>query len=179
MEIRPVERGDAAAVRAVQELAFGGPGEALLVERLQAAGADPVSLVAVDEGRVVGHALFSPVELDGPYGPDAPRLVGLGPIAVLPKRQGQGIGSRLIRAGLDDCRAQGFDAVVVLGDPAFYGRFGFVPASNFRIGNEYGAGARFMALELRPGALAGAGGLARYRHEFAELPAEPPPTLGT
>ena len=87
-----------------------------------------ISLVADDNGTIVGHILFSPVTLTG-HGDLT--IMGLAPMAVLPTNQRRGIGSSLVRAGLDRCRQSGCDAIVVLGHPQYYPRFGFVPASRF------------------------------------------------
>lgn len=158
---RPYHPEDAAAVREVHLRAFGGrEDEARLVELLHAAGAAPVSLVAEEpNGRVVGHVLFSPV--------DPPPMVGLAPVGVLPEYQGRGIGSRLIREGLEACSKAGYGAAVVLGEPGYYSRVGFERASGRALGNEYGADEHFMVVELRDGALElAAGGTVRYREEF-------------
>jgi len=93
-------------------------------------------------------------------------VAALGPMAVLPERQGEGIGGALVRAGLAACRAAGYDLCIVLGHAEYYPRFGFRPSAPFGIRWEHGAEAHFMVLELRPGALAGRGGVARYRPEF-------------
>lgn len=103
-------------------------------------------------------------------GPIAAGL-GLAPLAVLPSEQRRGIGAALVRAGLDACRACGCRFVVVLGDPAYYARFGFRRASDLGVANEYGADAEFMLRELAPGGLPPGGGLARYASAFAALPA--------
>jgi putative acetyltransferase len=160
--IRPAQPADAAAVRAVHVAAFPTPVEADLVERLTANGNAAVSLVAEDASRVVGHVLFSPVTVDWVGGSG----LGLAPVAVLPDCQGRGIGSALIRAGLDACRQLGVGFVVVLGGPAYYSRFGFAPGSRAGLANEYTTGDEFMALELVPGALP-TGGFVRYGPEFA------------
>jgi putative acetyltransferase len=173
VEIRPYRPEDAVAVREVHLKAFEGrEEEPRLVDLLHAAGAAPISLVAAEEpgGRILGHVLFSPVDLDEP--PAALHLLGLAPVGVLPEEQGRGIGSRLIRAGLAACLAAGYDAVVVLGEPDYYSRFGFQRASDRGFGNEYGADEPFMVADLREGALGGAGGAGgtvRYRPEFREI----------
>jgi putative acetyltransferase len=126
-----------------------------------------VSLVAVDDDAVEGHILFSPVTLLSHT--DLP-IAGLAPMAVLPKRQRQGIGSTLVRAGLDHCRRLGFVAVVVLGHAGYYPRFGFVPASRFGVRSEYDVPDDvFMALELTPGALRDRSGTIRYHPAFAAV----------
>lgn len=165
LQIRAEKTPDTAGIRAVHLGAFAPrANEADLVDGLRRAGQATVSLVAISEGRLVGHILFSPLTLT----PAMPNLRGLGlaPLAVLPEYQRQTIGSQLALRGLEVCRAAEFDFVVVLGDPRYYGRFGFRPASQFLLGNAYGAGAEFMAAELHPGALAGVAGRAQYRPEF-------------
>jgi putative acetyltransferase len=97
------------------------------------------------------------------------RGLGLAPVAVLPKWQRHGIGTALVAEGLNACRHVHCPFVVVLGDPGFYGRFGFQPASRFGLSNEYGVDEPFMALELMPGALDEVEGLLRYGSEFAGL----------
>ena len=166
LAIRPEQPGDHASVRRVVEQAFGRRNEADLVDKLHAAGRASIALVAVLDGSVVAHLLFSPVTLDPPRA--SPLMLGLAPEAVQPLHQNKGIGSRLIRAGLEACREAGCDGVVVLGDPAFYSRFGFERASGRGLGNEYGADEHFMALELRKGALDGLRGMVKYGPEFQE-----------
>jgi putative acetyltransferase len=154
--VRAEAAEDRAAVFALNASAFGRPAEAELVERLRAAGAATLSLVALAGGAVVGHVLFSPVRVEGPPAWDA---LGLAPMAVAPARQRAGIGSQLVRAGLAACRDAGHRVVFVLGHPRFYPRFGFRPAA--ALGLRYaepGCEAAFFVAELTPGALAGRGG---------------------
>ena len=165
--IRPELPNDRDAVRAVNEAAFGARTEADLVEALHREEAAVVALVAEMKGEVVGHILFSPVHLDGTGGA---RLVGLAPMAVLPRLQRHGIGTRLVREGLDRCRAAGVDGVVVLGHAEYYPRFGFRPAHRLGLRCEYDVAPElFMALELAPGSLRGASGLVRYHRVFSEF----------
>ena len=165
LTIRPERDGDAEAIRAVTAAAFPSTAEANLVDALRQQRASIVSLVADAGGLVVGHILFSPVTLDGA---DV-GILGLAPMAVWPERQRQGIGSELVRAGLDASRERGAAAVVVVGHPAFYPRFGFVPASRFNLRCEYDVRDDvFMALELKPGSLR-SGGFIRYHPAFAAL----------
>ena len=103
--------------------------EAKIVERLRDAAALTVSLVATDDDRIIGHVAFSPVTVDG----RSDGWFGLGPVAVVPDRQGHGIGSALIEAGLDQLRVRGSRGCVVLGEPAYYGRFGFVHDANLSL----------------------------------------------
>jgi putative acetyltransferase len=168
IEIRPERHEDAAAVRQVNERAFGRAEEALLVGTLHAAHGVTLSLVAEDLGHIVGHILFSPVWIESHA--NSKEAVGLGPLAVLPERQGQGIGALLVRSGLERLRYAGVEAVIVLGHPAYYPRFGFVPAGTFGLRWEFDAPAEaFMACELIPGALGNCPGVVRFRPEFAEL----------
>jgi putative acetyltransferase len=152
-------------VRLVNELAFGRPDEADLVDVLREEARPFLSLVAVDEGeRVVGHILFTPVTIEGAA--DGRLELGLGPMAVLPAHQKQGIGSRLVAAGLDECRRVGAGLVVVLGHPEFYPRFGFLPASRLGLRCAWPVPDEvFMALELQPSA-PGAAGLVSYHPAF-------------
>jgi len=169
-KIRDEKSADEAGIYEVNAAAFGRPAEAELVQRLHALGAVTLSLVAVEEnGRVVGHALFSPMTVVGESGAET-AAVGLGPVAVLPERQGQGIGTALIAAGLAGCRGAGHTAVIVLGHPSYYPRFGFQPASRYGITNMFGAPEEaFLVLELIPGALNDAAGVAHYHPAFAEV----------
>jgi putative acetyltransferase len=169
--IRPEEAEHAAGVYAVEEKAFKRPAEADLCAALSKRGAVTLSLVAVEDDAVVGHVLFSPVAIRAEEAGEAFAVLGMGPVAVLPGRQRQGIGARLIRAGLEEIRQQGYPAVVVLGDPRYYTRFGFEPASRYGIRFEDpGAPAEdFMVLELRRGSLQGHDGTACYEVEFKEV----------
>jgi putative acetyltransferase len=165
MLIRREEPRDADAVRIVNERAFGQPEEARIVDALRGV-ADAISLVAVIDNDVVGHILFTPVSIDDAAAPLS--ATGLAPMAVLPEFQRRGIGSALVNAGLDSCRAAGYDLAVVLGHPDFYPRFGFVVAADHQLSCEYPAPREaFMVIELRPGAFRRARGLVRYRPEFA------------
>jgi putative acetyltransferase len=165
VRIRPEGADDAAAIHAVNAAAFPTADEADLVDALRAAHAVLLSLVAeADDGAIVGHVLFSPVTIDRP-GTSAV-AVGLAPMAVAPSHQRRGVGGRLIAAGLDALRAAGEKAVVVLGHPAYYPRFGFRPAADLGLRWEGGHDDAFFALELVPGALAGPPGVVRYRPEL-------------
>ena len=164
IDIRPARPEDAAAIRHVHERAFGDTNVAQLVDLLQAAHKALIALVAVAEDQVVGHILFSSVTIaQAPVGFCG---VGLAPLGVLPAFQGQGIGSSLVRAGLEICRRTGYDAVVVLGNPRYYERFGFSRASAYQLGNEYGADEAFMVLGLKDGILQAISGLVQYQPEF-------------
>lgn len=167
--IRPEEPRDMDAVYAVNELAFERPEEARLVNVLRKEADPIVSLVAELDDQIIGHILFSPVTVEGAK--RTPKLMfGLAPMAVLPEFQMQGVGSLLVRTGLDACKARGCGAVVVLGHPGYYPRFGFVPASRFGLRCEYPVPDDvFLALELMPCALDGCRGLVKYHAAFAAM----------
>lgn len=165
MHIRSETAAEWSAIRTVNEAAFDTAAEANLVKALRKKGSAVVSLVAELDGEIVGHILFSPVTL-GAH-PEA-KLMGLAPMAVVPEHQGNGIGSALVREGLERCRQLGSQAVVVLGHAHYYPRFGFVPAVRYRIRSEYDVPEDvFMIVELQPGALTSAAGTIRYDDAFA------------
>lgn len=166
IEISDEAPGQQEAIGDLHRAAFGGDFEARLVRRLQRGALVAASLVATDGGKVVGHILFSDlaVEVDGR--PVA--AVSLAPLAVLPERQRSGIGTRLVQAGLESLRArQRAAAVIVLGEPGYYQRFGFSAELARKLASPY-AGEACMALELLPGALAGHAGRVTYPAAFAE-----------
>ena len=167
MLIRAEKAGDRDAVYAVNVSAFETSSEAKLVGTLREQAQPVVSLVAEDNGEVIGHIMFSPVSLSG-Y-PNL-RVMGLAPMAVAPRQQRRGIGSALVRAGLDQCRQLGFAVVVVLGHPDYYPRFGFSTASQFGIDSEYEVPDEvFMALELESDALSGKTGRVKYHAAFSNI----------
>lgn len=166
--IRPEQPEDVIAIHHVVHQAFGRQDEASLVDALRRNGKARISLVAEDNGRVIGHILFSEVVIES--GENRLNGIGLAPLAVWPERQNEGIGSRLTEAGLDECRKAGYRFAVVLGHPEFYPRFGFVPASRFGVKSEYDVRDEvFMAMELQEGSLAGAAGVVKYQPEFNEV----------
>jgi putative acetyltransferase len=169
--IRPESPIDHPAVYEINRRAFGQPAEAGLVEVLRRKSDAHISLVAERDGQVIGHILFTPVTIDVGGGRLARlRAMGLAPMAVLPEFHRQGIGSELVRRGLTACRDVGYEAVVVLGHPDFYPRFGFVPASTFGLTCEYNVpDPVFMVIELVPGALQDIRGLVEYAPEFANV----------
>lgn len=167
MIVRDERPRDRDAVRAVNLAAFDTSAEADLVDTLRAQAHPIVSLVAEVDGEVVGHILLSPVTLDGH--PEL-RLMGLAPMAVAPAHQRQGIGSALVRAGLERCRQLDIGAVVVLGHPSYHPRFGFAPSVRFGIRCEYEApDEAFMLIELRPGCLRGMAGTVRFHPAFTDV----------
>ena len=163
MLIRPETEDDRPGIRAVNSAAFETSLEADLVDALRREVSPIVTLVA-EEGEIVGHIIFSPVDVLPDHGS---RLMGLGPMAVSPARQRSGIGSKLVAAGLAQCRTMDYEGVVVLGHPDYYPRFGFAPAADFGLRCEYDVPEEvFMVLELLPGALTGRSGTVRYSPPF-------------
>jgi putative acetyltransferase len=188
--IRPEEPRDRRAIFELNASAFPQPAEAKLVDALRAANAATISLVAEREGRVVGHILFSPVCVEGgrrdgrptrsePQASEVHRVgegssfvaQGLAPMAVDPDCQRDGIGSALVRAGLDACRRDRHPIVFVLGHADYYPRFGFELAASRGLQYEGGTGFApvFFVAELEEGALAGRTGVVHYHAAFAEL----------
>jgi len=167
IRIRLEEPKDYMAVHAVNEAAFETSAEANLVDALRE-GANPViSLVAEDDEEVVGHIMFSPVRLSG-YA-DL-KIMGLAPMAVEPGHQRKGVGSELVRVGLEKCKELGAGAVVVLGHSWYYPRFGFLPSVRYGIHCEYKVPEDvFMVLELQPGYLQGASGLIKFHRAFKDV----------
>jgi putative acetyltransferase len=163
--IRREEPTDIAAIRFVNEQAFGGTVEARAIDQLRDRGAATLSLVATAGERVVGHLFFSPATIES-----ADRSwpgLGLAPLSVLPDYQRQGIGTALMNAGLDECRRLGHERVVVLGHPDYYPRFGFERASRYGVRFEFEApDEACLILALRPGALDGVSGVAKYQPEW-------------
>jgi putative acetyltransferase len=158
--IRDERPEDGTAIRAVVEAAFGQPLEADLVDRLREDRDSVISLVADDGGVLVGHVMFS--RMNAPF-----RALGMAPVSVAPQRQRSGIGGRLIREGLDRARRNGWQAVIVLGDPDYYRRFGFDPALTQGFESPY-AGPYLMAMPLG-GAMPTSSGRLEYAPAFAGL----------
>lgn len=164
ISVRIEQPGDADGIRETNELAFGEPLEARLVDALR--GCDGyLSLVATIDDKVVGHILFTPVTIEPPVDR---RIAGLAPMAVRPEHQRSGIGGQLIRAGLEECRRDGYVAVVVLGHPEYYPKFGFVPAHTFGLTCEFPSPPEaFMAIEFEGDCFADVAGMVRFRPEFS------------
>ena len=119
-------------------------------------------------GRCVGHVFFSPVSIAGPAA--APPAGGLAPVGVLPEAQGAGVGGALIHAGIEAAHSLGWELLFVLGEPAYYARFGFERAAPHGLHYESHAyDAAFQVQELAPGALGRASGWVHYHPAFTEL----------
>jgi|TARA_Y100000310_G_C20692559_1_gene823291 putative acetyltransferase len=166
IDIRSERSEDVGGIADVVQKAFGGSDEANLVRILRDANKAVVSLVAVDNGRVVGHAMFSEVFIDPPH--ESFEGVGLAPLSVPAEIKARWVGSKLVREGLNRCALAGYNVAVVLGSTRYYPRFGFSRASDFGLGNEYGEVEHFMAMELIRGALARVSGTVKYQPEFQE-----------
>jgi len=167
MIIREERQGDAERIRGVNLAAFETSTEADLVDALRRQAIPLVSLVAEDDANVIGHILFSPVTLASAPGLN---LMGLAPMAVVPSRQRQGVGSTLVREGLERCRQLNVAAVVVLGHTEYYPRFGFVPAARLSLRSEYDVPEQaFMVLELRDGVFDSLSGTIRYHPVFGDF----------
>ncbi|HEY4363624.1 MAG TPA: N-acetyltransferase [Bryobacteraceae bacterium] len=163
MTIREERPEDRAQVRSVNEAAFDRRDEADLVEALRDEGAVLLSLVAEVGGEVAGHILFSRMTVETERGPvDA---VALAPMAVMPERQGRGVGSELVRGGLSRLGERGERIVIVLGHEHYYPRFGFSAQKARELESPFPPEA-YMALELVEGALEGVRGKVRYAAAF-------------
>lgn len=166
VEIRPETGTVLAEIGEVNRLAFGGEQEARLVGELRDAGYARLSLVAAEDGRIVGHVMLSEAGIQTENGPV--EALALGPVGVLPDRQGEGIGSALIREALGRCARAGHRIVVLVGHPGYYPRFGFSAGLAENLSSAY-SGEAFMALELAPGALSGVSGLFRFAPPFGRV----------
>ena len=182
IRLRPELPEDAAAIRELHRLAFGGETEADVVDAVRADGGAVLSMVGVDDpgavghatfetgaaGAVVAHILYTWVTVAAEDG-ERTSLLGLAPVAVLPSHQNAGVGTMLVEASLEHLRTRGHCGVVVVGHPGYYPRFGFLPGIRWglRWENEGPEGV-FQAAELSPGGLAGIHGVVRFRPEFSE-----------
>ena len=167
LNIRKEERGDIGIIRHVNKQAFGQEDEADIIEKLRKRNILSISLVALDGGEIVGHIAFSPVIIES--ADSSFQAMALGPMSILPEHQRRGIGSRLVRAGLEECRNLGHDIAVLVGHPEYYPRFGFVPARPKGIKCEFEApDEAWMVVELGENALAGRQGTAIFQPEFRE-----------
>jgi putative acetyltransferase len=160
--IRDAGPRDFPAIRAVTRHAFGRADEANLVEKLRSDGDVLFELVAATDIALEGHVLYSRLPIE--RGSETLQAAALAPVSVLPAFQRQGLGKALIEAGNARCAELGCSAIVVLGEPAYYLRFGFSAAAAESLQAPF-SGPAFMALELTPGALRD-GGRVRYAKAF-------------
>ena len=165
IEIREERSDDVAAVREVNRRAFGQDQESNIVDALRTNGGALLSLVATVNGQVAGHIMYSPLTV-------AENVLGvaLGPMAVVPEYQRQGIGTQLIEAGNRKIKDAGYPFIIVVGHAEYYPRFGFRPANEYGIRCEWDVPDEvFMLLVVNEAKMQGASGLAKYRHEFSTI----------
>jgi putative acetyltransferase len=163
---RKEEPDDIAAIHDLNLAAFDNGPEAGLVDKLRASCEDYLAFVAVEDGSVVGHVAFTSATIEN----CSATGLGLAPMAVLPSHQRRGIGSRLVRHGLEYLRDAGCPFVIVLGHPEYYPRFGFERASIHQVRCQWDGvpDEAFMIAVFTRGILPKAGGIAKYRKEFDE-----------
>jgi putative acetyltransferase len=166
--IREEQHQDIHAIREVNMQAFGQNQEAGLIDTIRRSCNDLISLVAVAQNTIGGHIFFSPVTIESKTKKTI-RGVGLAPMAVLPAFQRQGVGTELVRDGVERVRKKGFPFIIVLGHASYYPRFGFEPASHYGIRCEWDVpDIAFMILLLDESQMRESAGLARYLPEFAQ-----------
>ena len=166
INFRLEEAGEAPHIHDLVHKTFGQDAEAVLVEDLCNSGDALVSVVAMDDDELVGHILFSDTPINTSRG--LLRGAALAPLSVSGLRQGQGIGGGLVMQGLRECREEGIQAVVVLGDPDYYGRFGFAHETTANLDCPY-KGEHFLGLELEPGVLKDTSGRVLFPDPFKKL----------
>ena len=165
MKIREDDLADTEAIWNINADAFETEAEANLVNVLRDSGCTFISLVAEADNKAVGHILFTPVELT--ENKNTLKIIGLAPMAVLHQYQNKGIGSKLVKTGIEHCKSKNYDAIVVLGHPGYYPKFGFVPSVTYGIKSEYEVpDEAFMILELVPNSLKDHQGIIRYHELF-------------
>lgn len=166
--VRKEEEKDYPRVYEINKLAFEQENESKLIEKIRKGNnfIPELSIVAEVDNQIVGHILFSKIQI---VGDSVYETLALGPMAVIPQFQKQGIGSLLIRKGIETAKELGFDSIIVLGHKEYYPKFGFQPASKWKIKCPFDAPDEvFMAIELVKGALEGKSGVVRYPDEFME-----------
>jgi putative acetyltransferase len=171
MIIRKEQPSDHQQIWVLNSVSYASDAEANLVNDLRGSGCEFLSLVAVIDQRIVGHILFTPVELlDDLYQINDARIMGLAPMAVAEDFRKQGVGTELIKAGLQFCRDLDYDAVTVLGHPGYYPKFGFVPSNNYNIKSEFDVPEEvFMVHELIEDSLSGLRGTILYHDRFNKV----------
>jgi len=164
MMIREESSADIPAIRQVHFAAFGRSAEGVLVDRLRTDGLFVASIVADDDGGIMGHALFSALAIKTSAG--LLSAVALAPVGVIPRCQREGVGSALIACGIRICRERGKVAIIVLGDPHYYAKFGFRAELTSKLKGPF-AGKHWMAMELIDGCLSDVVGNVEYPAAFA------------
>jgi len=168
MEIRPEKPEDIDEIRELNERAFHQSHEAKIIDKLRKNCADLLSLVAIENDKIVGHILFSPAVIEGLHG--VTHGMGLAPMAVLPSMQKQGIGTQLIKAGIEILKGAQCPFIIVIGHPEYYPRFGFERALPYGIQCQWEGipDEVFLILRLDQSVMKQISGLAKYRDEFSE-----------
>lgn len=167
--IRGEREIDVASIHEINMLAFQQEDEAFLVDALRKGKSfiRGLSLVALKEDKAIGHAIFTKAFIVNKAG-KRQACIALGPMAVRPEYQKQGVGSKLVEEGLERGRELAFNSAVVLGHKEYYPKFGFKPASERNIRSTFpGAEEYFFIMELKPGGLKGISGTVQYAREFA------------
>lgn len=165
MKIRPESKSDHGAIETVLNSAFPADDESRLVDELRKDGDLAIALVAEQGGKIIGYIALSPM-LAPTMAPM--RILGLGPVAVLPEQQNKGVGGKLIRRAIEIARRQGYQAIFLLGHKEYYPRFGFRAELAQGFHSPY-AGPNFMALELDPGCLSDKGHKIDYANAFSRV----------
>ncbi len=168
MKIRLERDEDYKGIKSLNDLAFQGPVEGEIVDKIRYSCDDIISLVAVDENRLIGHIFFSPVTVIS--GEDKIKGMGLGPMAVLPEYQNKEVGSALVKEGLEILKNEDCPFVIVLGHKGYYPRFGFETASKYGLCSQWEGvpDEAFMVLFLNKSLAGQVSGVVRYRPEFNE-----------
>ena len=166
MIIRQEIPEDIRDIHALNEKAFGAPEEANIIDKLRDTCEGLISLVAIEMEKIVGHILFSPATIEGKHG--VVKGMGLAPMAVLPEIQRQGIGSQLVKRGVEYLMKTPCPFIIVLGHPEFYPRFGFEIASQYGIKCQWEGvpDEAFMILWLDKSMMNKVSGVGRYKEEF-------------
>jgi len=169
VEIRQELPEDINDIRALNEKAFGQPQEANIISKLRNNCEGLISLVATENKKIVGYILFSPVIIEGKNG--VAKGMGLAPMAVLPEKQRQGIGTQLVNTGIEYLKKTKCQFIIVLGHPEYYPRFGFELASRYGIKSQWEAvpDEALMILWLDKSMMNHVSGVAKYRDEFNEV----------
>ena len=167
MLLRFEKKEDIKGIHSVHVESFETDQEAKLVDDLRLGDLDLISLVAEENQKIIGHLLFSPVFLDSNI---KIKMMGLAPLAILPTYQNRGIGTLLVRKGLDVCVQKKIQSIVVLGDPKFYSRFGFESSVNYSIRSDFNVNPEvFQIKELEKGIFQGFAGIVKYHDRFNQL----------
>jgi putative acetyltransferase len=170
INIRKEQTTDFDQVRLINDKAFKQEAEGILIDKLRATGAfiPDLSLVAESNGQVIGHILFTHIKVV--KGAKVAKSLALAPMSVLPEYQGQGIGSKLVKKGLERAKELGYASVIVLGHEHYYPKFGFQKASQWNISAPFPVpDAAFMAIALKNGGLDEVEGVVEYARPFSEM----------